>query len=185
MQKLSQRGAAFLLELQQGSDASAASLREATEAASFFWSKVFQELQLSCRVQWTAGQARSARATGTRGLRAWIGQVYCASAERETFFMTMAHRASAFPLRHAWGRVLREAGAMALERQTLASVSLEAKAPPSDARAIELVAKYLPRSHSLSVACDATVVTPLRADDSARWLRGHEELRGHGGRRSD
>ena len=61
-----------------------------------------------------------------------------------------------------------EAGAQVLENQFLRDMGLETEVRRPDDRRVELVVKGLPLFHGIPLALDATVVSPLHADGTAR-----------------
>ena len=77
------------------------------------------------------------------------------------------------PQERTWRRILQEAGAVVLKNQTLAEMRIEGVSPKDD-RKVEIVAKNLPLCHGLPLVCDASLVSPLKANGVARPRAAHE-----------
>ena len=60
-----------------------------------------------------------------------------------------------------------------LKNQTLAEMRIE-NVSPMDDRKVEIVAKNLPLRHGLPLVCDASLVSPIRANGIARPRAAHE-----------
>ena len=68
---------------------------------------------------------------------------------------------------------MQEAGAVVLKNQTLAEMRIEGVSPMDD-RKVEIVAKNLPLCHGIPLVCDASLVSPLKANGIARPRAAHE-----------
>ena len=77
------------------------------------------------------------------------------------------------PQERTWRRIFQEAGAVVLKNQTLAEMRIEGVSPMDDRKA-EIVAKDLPLGHGLPLVCDASLVSPIKANGIARPRAAHE-----------
>jgi len=84
-------------------------------------------------------------------------------------------RRRATPQERTWRRIFAEAGAVVLKNQKLTDMKLDGVSPnPKDDRRVEIMAKELPLYKGMPLICDASLVSPLKANGDARPRAAHE-----------
>ena len=68
---------------------------------------------------------------------------------------------------------MQEAGAVVLKNQTLAEMRIEG-AFPMDDRKVEILARNFPLYQGIPLVCDASLVSPIKANGIARPRAPHE-----------
>ena len=77
------------------------------------------------------------------------------------------------PQERTWRRIFQEAGAVVRKNQTLVEMRIEGVSP-LDERKVEILATGLPLYQGIPLVCDASLVSPIKANGIARPRAAHE-----------